>query len=446
MGWLDPASGTQQVNPAPETVDPRVQRALIESMLKRAAMLRANTPVDVNNQENMVSGRYVMPYGRMARMLLDPIVAGVQESGAISKLADLHKAEQANVEKALAGFPKTAEGGINLEDKAGLLKAAVAASQAAETNPVMGHILTQVVKNAIPSNDNPWATLAGALVNKQTGEVTVPQEITDAKQAEADKKFENQKELIRFRNELRPPDPMVSENRRLTNEKLKAEREALAYGKPLPQPIEKEVMGLATDLSNAKSVFSSFKPEYAGGLKKTAEKLLYNTLGDDAKIIDKNAPELGRWWQDYEKFQSLPERFAVFGATFTDSEKRSWENATINAKMSPEQIKDKLAIQMGILKNKTAAVRESMKVGGFNTKQVDAYLKQFGLIPRGTDYSNGDPVEESQLKAGDELSGNVWDGKQWVPAHKYTPEIDLGITSNPTAAPVERKFEVRKVQ
>jgi hypothetical protein len=110
-----------------------------------------------------------------------------------------------------------------------------------------------------------------------------------------------------------------------------------------------KLANLAGDSAGTMQVMASFKPEYAGGALVTPLKNYAARYG----LGSDKAKEAAQWWSDYEKMFALPERHAMFGSAFTETEKNAWRAANITPNMTAEQITTKLATLHQIIKNHT---------------------------------------------------------------------------------------------
>lgn len=445
MSWFDPSAPIQN-----DDIDSK--RILIEQLMKQANAIRATTPRGTRSMHDNITpgpyGRYVMPIAEMTQQIIDPLVAHYKEQKALDTLREMQGLRSAATSKAIETVPQ------DLKDKNAVLKWAVEASQA--QNPVLEHILPQVLRSTL-GGDRPFISIGqGATMDPDTGEVKIVPELAEAKQAEEDRKrkakLEDAITLERTRAELRGTgtremDPLTKQIKEKQLQKLNMEVGRKSDGRPLTAGIEKEVQGLAEDLSNAKRLRDTFSDDFAGSPTKHAEKIIGNVLGG---IAPESAQKNARWWQDYEYFKNIPERFSKFGASLTANEKRAWDSATINPRMTPETIREKMSVQLRILKNKADAIRESQKAAGSNIGQIDAYFKQYGLmsnVPEGRDLMSDTEIKEEDLKPGDRLGGAIWNGSQFVQPDEYSPGVDLGTpVEKPVITDPSRRFKVLKVE
>lgn len=453
MGWFDPNESLS---------DAQARQAEAEALLRQANALRATMPrgASANSYTPGPYPQYITPIADIASRISDPIQAILLDKMAKGRLEDAAAQRRAETEAAINSLPVNDQGEVDVSNKGKLFKWAIQASKV--NSPIMEHILPKVIQS-ITSSDKPFISIAGgtARMNPNTGEVELVPEVTTAKateeKAKEERNFQRQKDIIDYKAQKIPGkqvDPLTQTLRQLQIDKLNAEMADKAKGRPLTQGLEENVRNMAEDLSNAGRIYDNFKDEYAGSMMKYGERILGNTLGANADIIDKKAPELASWWQDYELFKNIPERFAKFGASLTTTEKAAWENATVNPKMDPKLIRSKLQTQLEILKNKMAGLRASQKASGANVGQIDAYLKQFGLIDGGRDITDpsGMGIREEDFRPGDRMGGKVYDGKYWVdpkeysPPEDYIPEIKIGNRPSEMKTPSGKRFTIEKVE
>ena len=101
--------------------------------------------------------------------------------------------------------------------------------------------------------------------------------------------------------------------------------------------------------------------------------------------------EKANFWRDVQFFDDMPARNKMFGATLTPAEKESWANATISPRLSPDKIRERLAMRQKIYTDALARMRASTKAGGYNVEQFDAAAGMTAL-PEGVTQAQWDAM------------------------------------------------------
>jgi len=78
-------------------------------------------------------------------------------------------------------------------------------------------------------------------------------------------------------------------------------------------------------------------------------------------IGDQDSRDAYSWWSDWNLFYTLPERNDKFGATLTRNEQRAWKGANITPEDGPEEIRRKMDVVLGIMKDKHMIDAEMFK-------------------------------------------------------------------------------------
>jgi hypothetical protein len=113
-------------------------------------------------------------------------------------------------------------------------------------------------------------------------------------------------------------------------------------GKPLKGKQLEQIEGLTSISKDLRQLEKEFKPEYAGlgvlGFGADASLEAKRRLGNEegAKAV--------QWWSKYERLQA-PNRHALFGATLTGNELKSYQGFTAKKSDSPEVVKNMLRDQ-----------------------------------------------------------------------------------------------------
>jgi hypothetical protein len=140
-------------------------------------------------------------------------------------------------------------------------------------------------------------------------------------------------------------------------------------GKALSPAQEKAALEMGNNRTTLKMLTDTFKPEYAGSIGSVLQRKMGELAGG---MAPQSTQDQTRWWADQAMFDELPKRHELFGSALTPTEKASWSAATISPGMSPEKIKERLAVRGKIYDAAQARMRGSVEAGGRSTKQFDA--------------------------------------------------------------------------
>lgn len=163
-------------------------------------------------------------------------------------------------------------------------------------------------------------------------------------------------------------------------------------GKPLSAAQEKSALELGSNRSTLQMLSDTFKDEYAGDLRSTLQRKFGEVAGGAAPQATQN---MTRWWADQAMFDELPQRHELFGATLTAGEKAAWAGAAISPNMSPDKIRERLAIRAKIYDAAEERMRGSVAAGGKSTKQFDAAVGK----PKSQQSGALTPAEQAELDA-----------------------------------------------
>ena len=192
------------------------------------------------------------------------------------------------------------------------------------------------------------------------------------------------------------------EQKRLSDEKIALAKENKSFG--LNATERKDLAGNVSRAETLIRLVDDFKDEYAS---ETGVKLI-----DDAQHwLTSNVESLSsegmraqkQWWDEYNKFYEMKERHELFGAAFTPSESKSWNESSINKGMKPEQLQKRLAKLANIAAKAKERHVELARIQATGTKQqYFDYIAKEGLdeakagrfAPTGT--SSVDPIPAPQ--------------------------------------------------
>lgn len=138
------------------------------------------------------------------------------------------------------------------------------------------------------------------------------------------------------------------------------------------QPAEGEKLtALASEYRNMEGLLGQFKDQFAGkGMLGGLEVSGAQKLGSWGS---KNQQALAQWWSDYQRILELPQRNQIFGASLTETEKKSWAAAqNIKPGSDPEVVRQSFATVMGIIKRKLQARGQSLIADGYSPQVISA--------------------------------------------------------------------------
>lgn len=129
--------------------------------------------------------------------------------------------------------------------------------------------------------------------------------------------------------------------------------------KPMPKYMEEGLQGIADDHTQLIDQLQNFKDEYAGmGALGGARRGVASALGSWGS---EDMQKMDAWWRAQERFDELPQRYKLFGATLTPNELKSWKGATIRPGLSPEKVREFINTRISILKRKGSSILNKLK-------------------------------------------------------------------------------------
>ena len=143
---------------------------------------------------------------------------------------------------------------------------------------------------------------------------------------------------------------------------------------------QKQLQEMGSTKDTMDRLFSSFKPEYAGGWTgslgaETESSLVRNfpkAMGAIPGYDVKPAKARAEWWAAQKYWDELPERHELFGATLTTGEKEAWRGAAINQGMEEKEIKANLKLRQDLANRAIARAREMHIQNRINPAAIDA--------------------------------------------------------------------------
>jgi hypothetical protein len=144
---------------------------------------------------------------------------------------------------------------------------------------------------------------------------------------------------------------------------------------------------------------------------------------------DETEKARAEWWANYQKYIENPERNAMFGATLTDNELKTWNASSINPSMDPRYVRHRLEIQQEVAQ---AAAEKAALVALEKGASMTSIRLQFPTLDI------------------DDLVAQVADGsyfenrpKRFASLEQRIKEIDMaeeqGIDYDPNFTPIDLK-------
>ena len=392
------------------------QRVLAEMLRKQAL---SNAP-----QGQMVSGRYVAPSWLEHAMQIAKAGLSARMQGEIDKSQSAYNADvaaatkdwQSKLPQAIAATQGTAGAPAGFRDSApnpeqGFVPAvepqAGSPTKLASTGQILQHALAGM---NIPGNEKAAQLYSqGALADqaREDTQAARKEDIVDkatarrenlvatleARKAEFEAKFEAQKqaglvtaEAKRQHDEtLKAMAQMAADARRYAaDQQLAGVRERTAASgtkqdKPLANLVHKELSDLDANATAIQTLKSDFKPEFAGIGGWAKDKL--------GPYIPGVSEEATNWWRNYRKQVELVQRHAMFGASLTGNEQKSWASADIQPGMKDSVIKANLETRAKLAEKVYEKVRTQRANEGHS---VDAAFPSRGLWRPDTDFVGAD--------------------------------------------------------
>ena len=116
------------------------------------------------------------------------------------------------------------------------------------------------------------------------------------------------------------------------------------------------------------NLVATYNPDYAGapGLGALENKV-------QSKFGGIGTPGQADWWRNFNEVDSQ-ERFKLFGASLTGSEKEAWARTTVGPGDDPQQVANKIATRQVLAKAATARYVNSLIAGGVAPQIVEAMV------------------------------------------------------------------------
>ena len=115
-------------------------------------------------------------------------------------------------------------------------------------------------------------------------------------------------------------------------------------------------------------------PRATQGIANTGlgEMLGIKKSGESEEATNRRLEDRSAWWSTYQRINTIPERAAIFGATMTPPEIKEWKDAEITERMTPRQIRDRLAIRSRIAQRLLEDAKRQYLALGMNKNYIDS--------------------------------------------------------------------------
>jgi hypothetical protein len=156
----------------------------------------------------------------------------------------------------------------------------------------------------------------------------------------------------------------------------------LQANRPLQEADSQRLEEATQKIAGLGRLRSAFKPEFAGlgpgGRALTAGAQFLGALAPEkaSGSLGQFSQESAKFWADWDRLVTLPERNKLFGASLTPSEQGSWERAqSIKPGADPKVIQQAMAEIESIARGKLGNLTESLQVEGNNPSAIKALTR-----------------------------------------------------------------------
>jgi hypothetical protein len=139
-------------------------------------------------------------------------------------------------------------------------------------------------------------------------------------------------------------------------------------GKPMPNNVASAIQKAGMNLDMSEQLLDKFRPGFGG--YKVAQ------AGDADMMLKRNAfgdnKGAAEWWSSYQsKVQEI--RHGLYGASFTENERKEWDKQAVNPGMRPEVITARLNAQKAIEEKAARRLSKGWSMS-YSPDQVSAFL------------------------------------------------------------------------
>jgi hypothetical protein len=158
----------------------------------------------------------------------------------------------------------------------------------------------------------------------------------------------------------------------------KAAREAAAPAKKrdLGSTDINKITEIDDSLGVQKRLTETFRPEYGGYKVKFAGDIA-NTM---ASTFGGNKEAQADWWKSYNANDNIA-RNALYGASLTPGETKSWEATTVDISMTPSMIERRMRERAALIEAKRKTTIENLGKANFNVENFQTAPSNFSPAP-----------------------------------------------------------------
>ena len=176
---------------------------------------------------------------------------------------------------------------------------------------------------------------------------------------------------------IQPGEAPVNFKRRLSDyyqnvEKMKLEAAAPAKKRDLPSSEVEKITAIDNSLGTQMRLMETFDPNYAGYKVKFAGDVA-NTM---ASTFGGDKEDQADWWKSYNANDNIA-RNALYGASLTPGEQKSWEATTVDISMTPSMIERRMKERAALIEAKRKTTVENFGKANYNVENFQAAPTNF---------------------------------------------------------------------
>jgi len=191
---------------------------------------------------------------------------------------------------------------------------------------------------------------------------------------------------------IQPGEAPVNYKRRLSEHyqrvdqmKMDAVKEAEKTAREAAAPIKKrdlpsgeveKITAIDNSLGAQTRLLETFRPEYGGYKVKFAGDIA-NTLASTFGGKDEAQAD---WWKSYNANDNIA-RNALYGASLTPGETKSWEATTVDISMTPSMIEKRMKERAALIEAKRKNTLENLGKANFNVENFQTAPSNFSPAP-----------------------------------------------------------------
>jgi hypothetical protein len=159
-------------------------------------------------------------------------------------------------------------------------------------------------------------------------------------------------------------------------EKAAQELAAPAKKRDLPSGEVEKITAIDNSLGAQTRLLETFRPEYGGYKVKFAGDIantMASTFGGDKEAQ-------ADWWKSYNANDNIA-RNALYGASLTPGETKSWEATTVDISMTPSMIERRMRERAALIDAKRKTTLENLGKSNFNVENFQTAPSNFSPAP-----------------------------------------------------------------